>query len=191
MDNNIYAAPASDLETQTSKNPQSHFYIVSEKKFLVLFVATLGIYSLYWFYKNWQFYRDSTGDSVWPVPRAIFSIFFVHALFRRVAEKLDSNQQENTWKHSDLASLIVGAMIIQRILDRLAMKEVGSPFTDVASIFMMFVMVPMFLRAQKMINLSCNDVDGESNAKFTGGNIAWIVAGSLFWLLVFVGLFLS
>lgn len=190
MDNNIYAAPASDLELPTSAQRQNHFYIVSEKKFLVLFLATLGMYSLYWFYKNWQLYRDSSGDSVWPVPRALFSIFFVHALFRRVAERLDLNQQAYTWKHSDLASLIVGAMIIQRIFDRLAMKEQGSPYTDIASIFLIFVMLPMFLRAQKMINLSCHDADGDSNAKFTGGNIAWIVLGVLFWILIFVGLFL-
>lgn len=34
------------------------FYVVSKRKFTILFLSTIGLYYLYWFYKNWDRYQD-------------------------------------------------------------------------------------------------------------------------------------
>lgn len=34
------------------------FYIVSHRKFTVLFLATMSMYCVYWFYKNWDRYKE-------------------------------------------------------------------------------------------------------------------------------------
>lgn len=50
------------------------FYVVSTRKFAILFLATLGLYWIYWFYKNWDRYKDKwpyaseVGSTIWPVP---------------------------------------------------------------------------------------------------------------------------
>lgn len=191
MSDNIYAAPEAQLESNHPESTENHFYVVSDKKFLVLFMSTLGFYTVYWFYKNWKLHKESSGEDVWPIPRALFAIFFVHALFRRVYYRLEAAHRDFQWKHADLATILVVSMLIQRVCDRLAMKEIGSPYTDTISILFLFLMAPVFLRAQKMINLSCNDPLGESNSKFSAANYIWIVLGLLFWVMFIASLFIE
>ena len=73
MEENFYRAPTAvvaDLEIEAPK-----FYVVSTLKFWVMMITTLGIYRVYWSYKHWALYKAKTGQSMWPVMRAIFSIF--------------------------------------------------------------------------------------------------------------------
>lgn len=189
MENNIYAAPVADLETPVSIKTQAHFYVVSIKKFSVLFIATMGIYLVYWFYKNWSNYKKATNDSIWPVARAIFSIFFVHSLFEQVSYRKEKQDRDTEWDYKAGATMIVVLMIVQRLLDRFSMKEIGSPFTDIGSILAAFLMMPFFIKAQRMINLSEGDPHGEANKHFTAANIIWIILGVIFWTLALVGMF--
>jgi hypothetical protein len=66
-----------------TKDPK--WFLVGEVKLAVMVVATFGLYQLYWFYKQWHRVRDA-GESVAPVPRAIFSVVFCYSLFRRIMD---------------------------------------------------------------------------------------------------------
>ena len=39
------------------------FYVVSLRKFYLLYIATLGGYVVYWFYRNWKLQKVATGDT--------------------------------------------------------------------------------------------------------------------------------
>ena len=56
------------------------YYPVSLSKFIVLSILTLGIYELYWFYKNWRFVRDRDNSTIMPFWRAVFSPLWCAAL---------------------------------------------------------------------------------------------------------------
>jgi hypothetical protein len=173
------------------------FYVVSKRKMAILFVATMGMYMVYWFYKNWDRYKDKTpyaskvGSTIWPVPRAVFSIFFVHSLFRKVKEHGASKAVVAKWRYTLGASLLVITMIAAEILDRAANKSLGSPYTDFLSLVMLVPLVLQFLKAQEMINISCDDPSGATNSKFSKANYAWIIGGALFWLLVVASFFIA
>ncbi len=189
MDENIYQPPKAEVSTDNVGDTSSaEFYIVSRKKFLILYIMTLGLYSLYWFYKNWARYRDRHGVSIWPVPRAIFSIFFTHSLFRNVQSTLDEKGSTYRWAHSAMATLYVVTAILSHILDRMAMREIGSPITDFLSLGMLFLTTYALYQGQLAINVACEDPDGDSNSVITGANIAWIIFGALLWALVLVGI---
>lgn len=183
---NLYAAPQADLQANGCEEPD--FYIVSRQKFTVLFIATLGVYTVYWFYKNWQFYKDRHGEKMWPIARGIFNVFFTHKLFNTVEEKLSAAGKGGLWKPASVATVYVIASVIGHILDRLAMKEMGSPYTDILSIVLL---VPVFFTmrtAQEKINLSQGDPEGKSNSRFTIANWFWIAFGALSWLLILFGI---
>ncbi len=77
MTDEIYKPPESDLTSGLEQ--QAHrYFIVSRPKLAVLYLATLGLYLIYWFYGNWRNFRDATGQKLWPVPRSIFYILFTH-----------------------------------------------------------------------------------------------------------------
>jgi hypothetical protein len=172
------------------------FYVVSRKKLAILYMATLGLYGVYWFYKNWSNYKHRTSDnsdfdrSIWPVARGIFSIFFTHALFREVKAYGRDKAKVAEWVNESQATMLVLLMFVANVLDRLSFRSVGSPYSDLASLVILIPVLSQLLGAQDMINTSCGDPDGTSNSRFTKANYAWIVVGLLIWVMAIVGMFL-
>lgn len=188
MSDNVYAAPLSNLDQQTYAGTEPRFYVVSTRKLLVLYFITIGLYHLYWNYKNWALHNRATGEGVWPVPRAIFSIFFTHSLFRDISQH-DVTHERAEWNAGSNAAFMVLLVIGGNILERMASKGLGSPMTDIASIAMLVPTGLLLKKVQDEINARCGDPTGSGNASFTGANIAWCVAGAIYWALAILGIF--
>ncbi len=182
----IYQAPESDVVVEEA-SPTAPFYVVSMNKFTLLFFITLGSYLLYWFYQNWRLVKEREGLSIWPVPRAIFSIFFTHTLFERVEQQL-SHREGVTWNGSLMATLYVLFSITSSVLDRLSFNEIGSPTTDILSLLILIPLWQIVASAQRKVNLVCDDEQGTSNSSLTAVNWIFILLGAVLWLLVIVGL---
>ena len=191
MEHDIYQPPIADVsgQQQLQDAESAEFYIVSIRKFIVLFAVTLGSYKIYWFYRNWSQYRKMHNVSVWPVMRGIFSIFFTHSLFRNVETTLQNKSYQHDWAPGGIATIYVVFSIVENILDRMSMRDIGSPFTDVLSLFMPVVTGYALYVAQCAINRACDDPDGNSNSEFTVANYIWIVIGVALWVMVAFGLF--
>jgi hypothetical protein len=187
MTENVYAPPKANL-APVNESDAARFYVVSSRKFLILFFATLGMYQFYWFYKNWALYKRSTGESIWPVPRAIFGVFFVHALFRNV-EAHNEEHSEAPWDRRSNALAVVVFLLASNGLDRLSNKSIGMPYTGWLSLLILIPLGLSVLSAQGKINARCGDPSGKSNNDLTGANIGWCVAGAFLWILVLFGLF--
>lgn len=186
MESNIYAAPKAQLAMPVDEDV-NRLYVVSLPKYFLLFIGTLGLYAVYWHYKNWARLRDLHQEDSWPVARAIFSIFFIHALFRRIDEKLKQAGHDYVWALEGIATITVLTMIVNGITERLASKGIASPITDVLSITSTFLLAYLLSFAQRAINVAAGDAKGDSNSNFTVANIAWLVFGGLIWLLVIIG----
>jgi hypothetical protein len=185
---NPYATPTASLDDTPGEAAATPFYVVGTMKFLVLYVATMGVYSVYWFYRNWRNFKEDTKQDIWPIPRAIFSVFFVHALFRSVDERLRAHGKDFPWSPGSLATLLVILMIVSNVLDRVASKIETVGVLDVASLLLLLPIAFVMLRAQGAINLACDDAEGASNNRLTGLNFLWLALGAIVWALVAIGL---
>lgn len=187
---NPYAAPES-LSPALPVAERTPFYVVSARKFTILFLGTAGLYLIYWMYKQWaQFKRAHRGDE-WPVARAIFAVFFVHSLYLEVDKAIRARAVAFDWDPRALANGTVLAMIASTVSGRLASRGIGSPLTDWFSVLILFVMMPLLLRAQRAANAACGDPDGSANARLTAANVVWLLFGAVFWTLVVLGLFIA
>jgi len=183
---NVYNAPQSDIETVGTK--KFEFYAVSPLKFTVLFLSTLGIYQIYWNYKNWRLIKTQHNLKIWPVGRSIFSIFFITSLLKRVDSRLVEAKLNHQWRPVLIANVYIIFSVAGSVCDRLADKEIGVPFTLFVSTLILPVVWFYLHKAQLAINLALGDPAGESNARFTAANIFWIVLGVLLWLMAGLGL---
>lgn len=178
---------------ETKRDPL--FYIVSPRKFTILFLATLGGYQLYWFYKNWRCFKDQMpaasefGTTIWPVPRALFSIFFVHALFRAVKGHAPGIPAVAAWRQSAHATALVILIIVSNVLTRVANHFADYFWINAASLIILIPVMFTMRGAQDMVNAACGDPDGAGNANLTGANYAWIALGVIFWILIVFGMF--
>lgn len=187
MEKNIYDAPKADLG-KDDRIADHEFYVVSTQKFTILFLATFGIYSVFWFYRNWKMYKNYHDDDISPIARGIFSIFFAHSLFEYVDLAIERKSQKYNWSPSLYATLYVLFAIGGRIADKLSESSIGSPLTDIISILLIFTTCFVLARVQVAINFSQDDEQAQTNSRLTLANYLWCVPGLAIWVLALLGL---
>lgn len=189
-DPNPYRTPTADLLTiaDTPVTESSDiFFVTSRKKMALLYVFTLGSYCIYWFYKHWKIQKSQSGEDYWPIPRAIFYVFFTHSLFRKIAEGR-WNTTYTDWRHRGLATLFVVLTIISNILDRISMRHDEIGLTDVVSYAIMFICLYPLWVAQGHANEAAGDPEGKSNSRISIYNIFFIIIGVALWAYFIMGL---
>jgi hypothetical protein len=173
----------------TAQLNEMEFYIVSPKKFLILFLGTFGVYTIYWFFKHWSLYKKSTNADLWPVMRGIFTIFFTHSLFSLFEERYKSKTGEAPRSINHLATIYVVIAIAGQISNKFSENGYGNPTT----LFLGFLVLPVtcwvLYQAQSLANYSGNDVEGKTNNDLTFSNYVWLLLGFIFWLLVLFGVY--
>jgi hypothetical protein len=186
---NPYSPPRSNVAA-AERTDAGLFYVVAPSKFLILMIGTLGLYSVYWFYKNWSL-LDRRDKCYWPVARGIFNIFFAHALFREIDALLQRSARTFRWSPGTLATVYVVFSILENLMDRLSAKDIGSPVTDILGLVLMVPTVYTLYTAQRAANVAEGDPTGSTNSAITAANIAWLVLGGLLWILILLGLFVT
>ena len=190
MTSDIYQAPVANLDGEIEEVDRE-FYVVSAPKFFALSIATFGFYELYWFYRHWKNYSVFHKESMWPVARSLFSIFFMHSLTSRIDTSLRTGEKQYRWWPKLLASVYVLITVAQRIADRFSgSSEEFSP-VDLISFGFIPLVVWCLYRIQIAANIACEDPQGSSNSSFTLANSLWLIAGGLIWALLFLGIYIG
>lgn len=166
------------------QNNDMEFYIVSPKKFLILFIGTVGLYAVYWFYKQWDLYKKSTKEDIWPLVRCIFSIFHTHSLFALFETKYQIKTGTAPQSINTLATLYVVAAVGSQVASKLSEHGYGNPLSFYISLLALPVTGYVFYQAQLLVNASSHDPSGSSNNKLGGLNYLWLVLGLLSWCLM-------
>lgn len=152
-------------------------FAVSLFKLAVLSVCTLGLYDLYWFYKNWQIIRAREKSSILPFWRTFFSILFCYACFSRIRDQGSRVVVGRTFAAGPLALGWICTTLLWRLPD---------PYWLV-SLFSFVFLLPV----QAHANLINNKVDPrhDANDKFTAWNWVGIVVGGTIAILAVIGTF--
>ena len=182
----IYQTPKSDL--QLDQDRIAGFYVVSLRKFIILYTATLGLYGVYWFYKHWSLYKSADKTSVyrtriWPIPRTIFSIFFAHSLFGLIYRQALEIDQSRHWRPNVYATIYVIFDIVWSLSEALRSFELSATTIIVIDLISMVAIGWTLSAAQIYANIACADVAGKSNSHITFANYIWILSGMLMWVL--------
>lgn len=189
MNENSFTPPVVAVDDAAPRSQSNEFYVVSARKFVLLFIATFGLYQVYWFYMHWARYRRvRKQQDVWPVARAIFPIFFTHSLTEEINDTTLRRSPAYRWSPQLAATGYVTASLASMVLDRLAAHSIGSPTTDLASLLMLAPSCMCLLAIQRAANVACGQPRGDTNASLNWANWIWLVMGALLWLVVGLGL---
>ena len=176
---NKYSEEAEDTPQDppivTQKNKKPLYFPVSKLKLILMSLCTLGLYELYWFYKNWKLIKTRTGQNLSPFWRAFFSIFFCYQLFKHIQVSADSNECKS--------SINPGWLFFVYI----ALNATWS-LPDPVGIISLVTFLPL-LSAQGAINdLNLKTAPRtERNNRFSVTNFVVIIIGGLLVILSVVG----
>jgi hypothetical protein len=179
MDANPYLPPSAVIaDIPADRAVPTPAFAVSITKLAVMSLFTGGLYQLYWFYKHWVAIKRRTGESIWPVWRAIFSVIWCYSLISSIHAEARKQRVDN-W--ISVGGLTAGWVILS-LLARLP-----DPWWLV-SLFAFLFLLPV----QKQANdLNAKVAPGaDPNSRFSWANIVWLVFMGLFWTLAIIGMML-
>lgn len=160
--------------------PKSHpvwppplFFPVSVTKLVVMSTVTLGLYQLYWFWRNWILVKNRERTRILPFMRALFPVFFVYALFDRIYEEQPRSRPP---------VLLAIAWVLLSIAWRAPDPWWLIAFASVLPL------IPVQRRAIRRNALAAPDHD--RNGRFTAWNWTLIGVVGLFAILAVIGAFL-
>jgi hypothetical protein len=190
MTSNPYLPPSAPLDV-ISSGQDSRFYTVSETKFWVLYILSLGMYQLYWNFKHWSNYKAATNENIWPVARAIFSIFFYHKLNAEIQAQAIRSQIALRWDHKMIATLMVVSVLANSVLSRLGEKMMGVIAANILVLLVIAILGYLMSVVQKAANVVNGDPNGSQNSNFTPANYAWIVLFIFIWGFSILGVWVA
>ena len=179
-----YAPPKTDVNqaaTGVAAAGEVRYFVMSPGSLVLLSTVTVGLFGLYWAYRQWEAVRQS-GEKIRPLGRTIFLIFFVHALFRGIQSARHQADLVAGRAQSAMATLYV----ILAILSNIAARAEGAGAFLVSIAFTVGEAAVLSL-AQGDINELTRKTSNEGNRGIGAGGILLIVLGGALLLLAVVG----
>jgi len=175
---NPYAAPAAAVADAEPARGEAIFFPVSLLKLSLMSVVTLGIYQIYWFYKNWK-YVQRLGDDVNAPLRALFYTLTSYGLFRRVREQAEAAQVGGNLQAGLLALMLFLLGALWRLPDPWWVVGLGA-------------FLPL-LPVQSTVNELNRRLapQADPNVRFGGWNIVALIAGGILVLAALLGAFIG
>ncbi|MGN5763324.1 hypothetical protein ACNQO6_03085 [Acinetobacter calcoaceticus] len=155
--------------------------IISLKKFIFLSIISLGLYELWWIFKAWRFLALKDHLDIMPAARAIFSIFFLYSLFKRIREYAKGKDYAQDFS--------AGWMYIGYILFALVFANLPDPYWLISSVSFIFL-IPAFV-ALNHTKKQDDQLNAVIQEKFNIAQIFVIIIGAIFWILLLIGFFLE
>ncbi len=163
-----------ETESLTTGEPEEQrpvlpFHSISFLKFVLLTVATFGIYEIWWFYEHWRQVRNTTGARLTPVARAIFSPVFCYSLFKRVKDNLEEQTLHSRFSPGLLSVGYIALLMTQRLPD---------PYWLIS-----FLSILPLLIMQAGVNRLHYQIDPgyDRNGRFGLGGGVLLVLGGIIW----------
>ncbi|KAF0104171.1 MAG: hypothetical protein FD163_2562 [Hyphomonadaceae bacterium] len=166
-----YIVPGSE----SKKLQMQPFYVVSTLKFWLLSIGTLGFFHFAWFILNWKRIAKSNIKVKEPsiFAKIISTLFFVHALFLNIDNTLRERLIVHAWRPRLLATIYV-ILVLINITGMFVTIETNwfasFPFW-LPKLCSLTLISAVLFRAQRAINLACDDPKGQTNRKITWWNI--------------------
>lgn len=176
----------SDNSHCSSEQASPPFYIVSLNKFLLLFLGTAGLYMTYWFYKQWSCYKKAHKGTQLPVFRAIFSVFFVHSLFKILTSLYQQKSGKKSTALTTSATLFVIVTVISFLSGHVPEEAAIQPYLVLVNLISTPIFCWFCYQAQWFVNYVCDDLEGECNKELSIANYGWLGIGTLMWGMYFV-----
>jgi len=190
MEDNVYAAPSAELLDEKSDDT-AEFYVLTTQKLWLYSIISFGIFSVPWNYLHWRSVKRTVDPDIWPVARAIFSIFFVTSLFGLFNRSKDHQNIDHSWSPTGNAALYIVSSIAINIYYYTSevTPNINLYVSMAVTVCLILLSTLAMSNAQVVANKACRDANGSSNARISIGNILWMIVGGLYWVLILIGLF--
>lgn len=148
-------------------------------------IVSMGLYELYWAYRNWHYLRSRQGLHISPFWRAFFMLLFIYQLLKRIRNT--ASPVLRVPGHFSAGGMATG-LIVTTILGR-AIGRVPEAGATVIALLVTVSTVSFLVPAQLHINRLHEAMSPKpSPYPFSVGHIVCLVVGVVVWIFTIAGL---
>ncbi len=151
---------------------------ITRNNFIILHIATLSLYSFWWMYKAWNYYKEKEKLDIMPAARSFFALFFMISLFNKIrTDALDKGYTKNF-----SSVLLFFVFIIFNLLNNLP-----EPFMLIS--YLGFI---AYLQPLAAYNFAIDQSPTHKLTVLEGFNkrqIGLLLVGGILWFLIVLGTF--
>lgn len=177
------------IMTNEEAQERNQYFTVSQYKLGVMYVLTLGMYGVYWFYKNWKLQQPFVEKRIFPVLRAIFNIFFTHSLFARIRDTAGKKNIVADFNYKSMATVYVVLMVVGNVIGQFEAANAFGTLSIIGMIMFMLALYPLY-KVQGVVNKINDDPYGVFNNELTLANYVFIAIGLLLWFFIVMAVLL-
>ena len=165
--------------------PNRMFLYIPIGRLVAMSIVSLGLYEVYWIYRNWRYLKERDGLKIWPFWRAVLGIFFIYPLLETI--KTDPTTNRIVPARFSPGPLATGWIILV-LLGNLA-SHASEPVVSFIGILLSVPSFCFLIPVQRHINALNEALPVRpSYYPWSAGHIVCLVLGIIFWLLILVGL---
>jgi len=177
---NPYQTPTTDLgDGLVAANTEALFFTTGTAKFITMSVCTLGLYQVYWFYRNWALIQKRSPQKMVVWARSLFSVIYCYACFREIANAAKAAGLPGPLQAGPVATLYILLQLSSRLPD---------PYG--AAVFLGFVPVLIANRAAMDVNASTRAIL-DPNTALAGWNWVAVALGAPLFALAIAGIMIG
>lgn len=166
------------------------YFSIPPARLALLSVLTLGLYEIFWFYKNWEAIKKAEQQKISPLGRAIFTVFYCHSFFKKVLQSAKKHGYNDSYSPGLLATIYIILLLVGNGLSRIENTTFG---LDILWLLIAISSFIPLLSIQKAINFNNSKMirNFDKNRKFSKEEIILTVIGVIWFGLVVLGTFSS
>lgn len=137
------------------------FYPISMKKFILMNVFTLGLFHVFWSYKNWIYIEKENKKSFWSFPRSFFYAFTFYSFNSWVNKKsMNDSDSENGYSNDIAIFILIG------LISAFVFNAFNDSVFEVLIILLVVLCYAPFVRFFSNLNNEKN-INFEKNSELT------------------------
>ena len=159
-------------------------------KLIILNILTLGIYHIYWTYRNWKYIKKYAKKGIRPGWRTvglivpIYNIWLIYDQFRSIIELANKKKVKTSWSAGGLTALfVILAIITTRISWKLPEDYIFIFLEPILTSIAILPLIPI----QNYFNRYWDKVQKHNlKSEFTTTEIILMTLGIIFWVLIII-----
>ena len=139
---------------KTNGETDALYFYVPMSRYILMSLATFGVYQFYWIYKNWEYLKNRDKMDIHPFWRGWFGIFFCNSLLNTIHDDALLKQYKPAeFQATVLAAVWIIAVIGTNLLTRLGIPFILDPLVLLlALMFLLAIQIWSFVPVQQYIN---------------------------------------
>jgi hypothetical protein len=172
----VYGAEQTENQTETAEDKKMAV-VVRPTHFIILSIASFGLYNLWWMYKSWRYIKYNENGDIHPALRALFTLFFGHQLFTKIAYYSATRGYHAAYNPTVVLLAYIGLNFLGRLPE---------PFWLLSILSFIPLLGPV-----RAFNFYFTGDAEASQSEFNNRKFFLVAIGVIFWLLLALGMLMG